>query len=404
MSENNWIAGAAEALAGGAVLMTTTNKRAPRQTNSEAPFHERPPCRTRASEPHSPSPLERRKPTIQCDGDTEQMRATSLAETYTLPPASPEQGQARSSAKPNDMAPAPTELTGQTPDEHHRIHAGQANSGGQHVGDTQHYTASGNPVIVERWRQRMDFLRARQRIELQAQAICRRYVDGDKVAAAKLWAEVRKKPDHELRVWLQYFIDAMVPLDTAKALIEKELTKLVKDEPIYAWAKGIGGLGEVSLAGIIGECGIGPGDYRTVSALWKRMGMAVISGGRQRKIAGADAIEHGYNAERRSLMWNVGGCVMKAQLRSLKDENGKKIEGSEYSLGELGQVYLDRKAYLRERDPERSAAHVHNDAKRYMEKRLLRQLWQQWRQATCRADTMLLPPAAELIPTERKAA
>lgn len=244
---------------------------------------------------------------------------------------------------------------------------------------------------------------------MQAQSVCRRICDGDKDQAAKLWAEVKKDADHELRVWLAPYIAGMAPLEAAKVEREKVLAKLVKKLPIYAWAKGVGGLGDVSLAGIIGECGkFQPGEYRSVSALWKRMGMAVIEGERQRRVTGAAALDHGYNAERRSLMWNIGCCLIKAQVRSEKDEKGKKIPGSEYAIGELGALYLSHKAALAARNEAGGFAetaaraverakkagskpndanlegritkpHLHNMAQRYIEKRLLRQLWQAWR-------------------------
>ena len=408
MLEQNedWIAGAAQALAGGATDYSNTKSDAPRQKLGKASCRLRP-ILDAPSRHNSVAPKSGCKPAENCATETEHPHAIGVS-------------------TPDFKARADTELAGHLKSETRSRSASQTHSvaskvfrkpdelratetisgdGGQLESATQKGSATdpGIQRIVEEHRRRMDMLRGRQRIELQAQAICRRYVDGDKAEAAKLWAKVRKDEGHELRVWLQPYIVAMEPFDAAKHEIEKTLAKLVKELPVYAWAKTVSGFGEVSLAGVIGECGIGPGEYRSVSALWKRMGLAVIGGGRQRKIAGSEAIEHGYNAERRSLMWNIGGCLMKAQLRSEKDENGKKIEGSEYALGELGQVYLDRKAYLRERDPERSAAHIHNDAKRYMEKRLLRQLWQQWRQALGTAQPIPFPPAADPFTIPRKA-
>lgn len=238
-------------------------------------------------------------------------------------------------------------------------------------------------LIVENWRARQDFLRARMRLELQAQAVCRRYCDGDREEAAKLWAKVKKDSSHELMVWLEPYILAMVPLDAAKHKVELKLAKLAKKLPVYDWAKGVLGFGDVSLAAVVGECAIGPGEYRTVSALWKRMGMAVFDGQRQRKVSGDAAIEQGYNPTRRSLMWNIGCCLIKAQIRSEKDEKGKKVEGSEYAIGEYGQLYLDRKAYLRERtasdEKPMPPFMLHKNAQRYIEKRLLRELWKAWR-------------------------
>lgn len=253
-------------------------------------------------------------------------------------------------------------------------------------------------LIVENWRARQDFLRARMRLELQAQAVCRRYCDGDKAEAAKLWAKVKKDRDHELLVWLEPYILAMAPLDAAEHKVKLKLEKLARKMPVHDWAKSVLGLGDLLLAGVLGECAIGPGEYRTVSALWKRMELAVIDGKRQRRVSGEDALRHNYGGQRRSLMWVIGGSLIKSQVRNQKDENGKKIEGTDYAIGEYGQLYLDRKQYLRERDAHLetppSPMKIHNDAKRYIEKRLLRELWKAWRRASLPTKTITALPAS----------
>lgn len=247
-------------------------------------------------------------------------------------------------------------------------------------------------LIVELHRRRWDMVRARQRLELQAQAVCRRLEGGDKTKAAKMWAAVRKDGDHPLRSWLAPYLAAMQPLLDEQAMTEKRLLAEVRKLPVIPWAQGIRGLGELSLSAIIGECGTGPGNFRSVSALWKRMGLAVIDGGRQRRIAGEAAIEHGYNAQRRSIMWNIGDLIIRAQIRVVKDEDGEKTD-QRIALGDLGQLYLDRKVYEAERVE--TAGHAHNRAKRYMEKRLLRMLWQAWRQTKPVAETSHAPSASE---------
>lgn len=314
-------------------------------------------------------------------------------------------------------------ISGQVPFEHHQTHAGDGTefSEGHRNGGTQPLRALAETLpdvghgskdtprsnadigetlalIVENWRARQDFLRARMRLELQAQAVCRRYCDGDKAEAAKLWAKVKKDREHELLVWLEPYMLAMAPLDAAKHKVELKLAKLARDLPVYEWAKSVSGFGDVSLAAVVGECAIGPGEYRTVSALWKRMGMAVFDGQRQRKVSGDAAIEQGYNPTRRSLMWNIGCCLIKAQIRSEKDEKGKKVEGSEYAIGEYGQLYLDRKQYLRERSEAAEQPMppfmLHKNAQRYIEKRLLRELWKAWRRASLPTKPMTALPAS----------
>lgn len=392
--DHKWIAGAVEALAGGAGDESKPSDGAPlqdiRQATNEVNPMDNPPA-----EPLSAGPELARNPKFQRPAEPElavQHSCDHRLESDSQPHSS---GGQTALGTQCPHAPAGNETV--SADRWTKTHGGSAD------------TDLTCQKVVEEWRRRQDFLRARQRLELQAQAVCRRVCDGDKDAGGKLWGEVRKSPDHEMRVWLEPYIAGMAPLDAAKAEREKVMAKLVKGLLIYQWAKGVSGLGEVSLAGIIGECGkFQPGEYRSVSALWKRMGMAVIDGERQRRVTGAAALDHGYNAERRSLMWNIGCCLIKAQVRTVKDEKGKKVEGSEHGIGELGELYLSYKAKLVERNEAGGFAetaaraverakkagskpneanlagkltkpHLHNMAQRYIEKRLLRQLWQAWR-------------------------
>lgn len=221
-----------------------------------------------------------------------------------------------------------------------------------------------------------DLRRAYQRLELQAIATCRTVCGGDKTAGMKLY----KDPTPQVGIWLMPYEAAMAPLVKAIAEHEKLLEKLGKKLPVSDWAKTVAGLGPRFLAMIVGECGIGPGEYRTVSGLWKRMGLAVIDGKRQRRVTGDAAIEHGYVARRRSLMWNIGESVIKQQVRNPKDADGKAV-GLREAKGYYGQVYIDRRIDEAIKDQPTNAV-IHNRAKRYMEKRLLRELWRAWRAAT----------------------
>ena len=264
------------------------------------------------------------------------------------------------------------------------------------------------PRIIERWRQRQDMVRARLRLELQGQSMCRRVCDGDKTAGAKMWFAAIKDADHDMRPAIEPILAAMAPLLESQKWIEKDIKASVKQLPLWNnWAVNVKGLGEVSFGGILGECGTMPGDFRNPSCLWKRLGLAVIDNERQRRVAGSAALLHGYSPMRRSLMWNVGNGIIKAQVRNPKGEDGKPL-GDAVGIGPLGALYLERKALETERNqrgefaeaaaravkarkaegkaplPENVAGrlipiHIHNRAKRYMEKRLLREMWQQSR-------------------------
>lgn len=109
------------------------------------------------------------------------------------------------------------------------------------------------------------------------------------------------------------------------------------------------------------------------------MGLAVIGGQRQRRAADAEeALEHGYNPERRAIAYVLGTELLKAQIRNVKDEAGKRTDAS-VAIGPYGQLYLERKAYELSRDL--TSAHAHNRAARYMVKRVLRDVYAAWGQA-----------------------
>jgi hypothetical protein len=81
---------------------------------------------------------------------------------------------------------------------------------------------------------------------------------------------------------------------------------------------------------------------------------------------------------RRSVMYMIGDTMLKAQVRAVKDADGEKTD-ERTSLGEYGRVYLDRKKYEIDRNPEIKPIIAHRRAQRYMEKKLLKDLWVSWR-------------------------
>lgn len=103
---------------------------------------------------------------------------------------------------------------------------------------------------------------------------------------------------------------ARAPWDGARASYEKQMEAIARSLPVFETVDKIRGLGAKGLAIIVGEAGIPLGDYLTCSGLWKRMGLAVINGERQRKKANeAEAAEHGYSPERRAQIWSIVGSV-----------------------------------------------------------------------------------------------
>jgi hypothetical protein len=375
MLHDDWIADAVEALAGEAIKLAKTKIRTPRQNLPPASTYLLPSAGTQAASTIQgakmyAATIPRARPeTVSRKGRAAKVEATTttLPQPDNLPPA-------KKCASTMSVPQAAFELTGHIRDDNPCNAAGQTlTDGGQNSADAQPFRA---PIgeLIEHHRYRWQMIRARTRLELQAQAFCRRFCDGDKVKAGKLWGDIKKDEAHPMRVWLQPFLIGVVPFVQAQTATEKKLTKMVKGLAVYPWAKSVSGLGEISLSAIIGELGDEPTNYKSVSAIWKRMGLAVINGDRQRRVAGDAAIEHGYNPQRRSIMWNIGACLIKAQVRKDPDDEEKRI-----AIGDYGQVYLDRKAYEAERGI--SKAQSHNRAQRFMEKRLLRDLWRAWRDA-----------------------
>ena len=149
----------------------------------------------------------------------------------------------------------------------------------------------------------------------------------------------------------------------------------------------------MGLAQIIAETG-DLSNYANPAKLWKRMGMAVIEGGRQRRVAGAPALEHGYSPRRRAVLFCIGDSIVRTggPYRKVYDEM-KKDEQKQ--AVEAGLTVLPA-AKIPKGDAEhyRSEGHVHNRARRKMEKQLLLDLWREWRRASQRLQSTRLVSVA----------
>lgn len=148
--------------------------------------------------------------------------------------------------------------------------------------------------------------------------------------------------------------------------LEKIMEDLVLQLPIWnQWGKGVKGLGILTMGKIIAETG-NLSDYDGPAKVWKRMGLGVDpEGKRQRKVAGVDGIKQGYSPRRRAVMWNCGDVIIKS-----KRDN---------DIPYYYTVYSTRKELEKLHHPEMSDGHAHNRAKRYMEKQLLKHLFNEWK-------------------------
>lgn len=228
-------------------------------------------------------------------------------------------------------------------------------------------------------------------------------------AIAREAASLIEAPGGDLAETIVAAHKARQPFDTIEKTASKAMADLAEQLPVWPWAKEIRGFGAVSLAVIVAETGLVScdtkvppegGNYPNPAKLWKRMGLAVMDGVRQGglpKTASKQAwIEHGYSRTRRSRMWNVGQCLVKSngdgRYRALylerKEVERAKAEAEGLTVRPAGEIPKGKSAEYR------SVGHIANLAQRYMEKRLLRNLWRAWREAEKEMEPMsLLPPA-----------
>lgn len=221
---------------------------------------------------------------------------------------------------------------------------------------------SGSPVvtaIVGNYRTYARWAKAQQKLHLQCLAICRAWTDGDKKAANALFTAITKGKDSkpDLALQLAPYLLAMAEFKKRLKPVKKNLRKLARETPYWPWIKAVRGFGDFNLAKVIGAAGAIEA-YRNPSCLWKRMGLAVIDGERQRRVANDKelAIRHGYDAQRRAIVFLIGECLLKAK-------------------GPYRAVYDERRAHTAISHPEWPPIQSHKDGMRIMTKRVLRDLW-----------------------------
>ncbi len=218
------------------------------------------------------------------------------------------------------------------------------------------------------------------RLNNQELAIVRRELDCSKGEAVKILKEILKgapKPETVSVVSSLTIVSRCRPFEAAKvpllveqkrarSYLEKEILRLPVS--IIEWVRGTRGLGLFIFSQIIAETGDLSG-YSTPSKLWKRLGLAVIDGERQRKHRDKlKALESGYSPRRRALMWNVGECLIKLNRDGAYKAAYDARKTHEQQVNEAG-------------GHERTPIHIHRRAKRFMEKLLLKDLWVVWRAA-----------------------
>ena len=141
-------------------------------------------------------------------------------------------------------------------------------------------------------------------------------------AATKIVKAIRNGQEHALSMLVRATDLAAAPWEEIQAGSEKEMVKLVKGLPAYAWVQGVHGFGALSFARIITETGDLSG-YANPGMVWKRLGLAVFDGHAQRRTRDAEkAVEQGYSPRRRSTSWVAFHSVYLAQS-ARKESSGQ---------------------------------------------------------------------------------
>lgn len=173
--------------------------------------------------------------------------------------------------------------------------------------------------------------------------------------------------------------ESLSPWKKQRDEVEAEMRELAEQLPVWPWVEQVRGVSSLGLAVIVGETGEDGniGLYRTVSGFWKRHGLAVIDGQRQRKCTNKEEAErHGYSPARRAENWAfIGDIMLRAQWRAGKNGDAGT------PLGKYGEVYAVRKAYELTRE-KMTPKHADNSARRIMTKAFLKDLYLAWQEMT----------------------
>ena len=162
------------------------------------------------------------------------------------------------------------------------------------------------------------------------------------------------------------FLTAMDALLEGKNEIEKQMIVVGKRfKEINWWASHLG-LSYLGFALVISEAG-DLSRFTKESQLWKRMGLAVIGGNRQRRVAGnpALAIIHGYNADRCATMWTIVDSMIRNRNKPFYADHPWMNLFRDYKARQLAKEGI-------------TAGHAEARAKRRIGKRILRDLFIEW--------------------------
>lgn len=196
---------------------------------------------------------------------------------------------------------------------------------------------------------------------------------------------------------------ALKPMLAREAAVVKEMEALAKRLPAYSWVEGVRGFGARALAVLIGETG-DLFNYPNFRMVWKRLGLAPFDGlaasnwkrsdRRPRALAAEEWINLGYKPGRRAEMHAlIADPMSKHQLESAEKS------GTEFgaSRGLYGKVYVARREQSALAHPDWTKGHARDDALRIMTKKLISDLWSEWRGSSPILEAKMPVAPAELL-------
>lgn len=227
--------------------------------------------------------------------------------------------------------------------------------------------------------------------------------NGKKVKQVDIYSDVEMDVMAGLSVFVSIERAPLNDLAKYRDHLEKTIEQVAETLPVCEWWASHRGMKGFGLGCIIAETG-DLNNYSNPDKVKKRMGLAPYRGEaysqwRKTKTNGLSKqewIDAGYVPRRRSVIWKIGDAIIKngkgGPYRAIYDarklqEIEKAIKKglivmatSKTTADNWGKLGLPRPVVTKTYDAEkhRSAGHIHNRAQRYMEQRLLIDLWAHW--------------------------
>ena len=193
-----------------------------------------------------------------------------------------------------------------------------------------------------------------------------------KVVVAKVPAK-RKEVTEEFLPMMVSAAMALIPVGKKLKEYDKILEKQVEALTIWPAVDRIRGIGAVSFGMLIGEIG-DFNKYANPAKVWKRMGVAVHNGVRQKLRRGEAGITEGYNPPRRAVLW-----IVTASLLKNNQDRYQGIQKARYTfeLAKDDRMKKDAKPARELTDNEKHGRAMARSY-RYASKALLKDIWRLW--------------------------